>query len=241
MKNLLTSNVGRVQENLQTINGGRVNMSPLTMSHLEIATLAEKRTDNVKRTIEALVTQGVIVAPQIEEQQIPRGNKGGYQTVKAYMINQRDSYVVMAQVNAAFTGKLVDRWMELEAAQPKQPAIPTNFAEALQLAADQAKQLELAAPKVAFVDNLVDRGEGLMTATAVAQKHGRSAMWLNKILSEHGFYNKCIKSRSKIFRQWVLDKGLGKMKQNDNGYSQSLFTNKGEVFVHNLLKDEGII
>ena len=39
-----------------------------------------------------------------------------------------------------------------------QPKIPTNFAEALQLAADQAKALELAAPKVAFVDNFVETG-----------------------------------------------------------------------------------
>lgn len=51
-----------------------------------------------------------------------------------------------------------------------QPQIPTNFAEALQLAADQAKALELAAPKVAFVDNLVDR-KSLMNATQVAQNY----------------------------------------------------------------------
>ncbi len=39
----------------------------LTMSSLEIAELANKRHDNVKRTIETLISKGVITSPQIEE------------------------------------------------------------------------------------------------------------------------------------------------------------------------------
>ena len=43
----------------------------LTMSSREIAELVEKRHDNVKRTIDTLVAQGVIGAPQIEDEQEP--------------------------------------------------------------------------------------------------------------------------------------------------------------------------
>ncbi|UVD41564.1 hypothetical protein PQZ63_gp67 [Klebsiella phage pKp383] len=47
-----------------------INMKlELTMSSLEIATLVEKRHDNVKRTIETLADNGVIVRPQIEDEQ----------------------------------------------------------------------------------------------------------------------------------------------------------------------------
>ena len=120
-----------------------------------------------------------------------------------------------------------------------QPQIPTNFAEALQLAADQAKQLELAAPKVAFVDNLVDR-TALMNASQVAQKHKKSAIWLNKILTELNVYNKAVK-RGKVFQQWFVDKGFGEMKQSEEGYSQAMFTNAGEVWINEKLHTEGVV
>ena len=120
-----------------------------------------------------------------------------------------------------------------------QPQVPTNFAEALQLAADQAKALELAAPKVAFVDNLVDR-TALMNASQVAQKHKKSAIWLNKILTELKVYNKAVK-RGKVFQQWFIDKGYGEMKQSEEGYSQAMFTNAGEVWINEKLHTEGVV
>lgn len=119
------------------------------------------------------------------------------------------------------------------------PQVPQTYAEALQLAADQAKQLELAAPKVAFVDNLVER-TNLLTATQVAQKHGKSAIWLNKILSEMKVYNRAVK-RGKVFQQWFVDKGYGEMKKNEMGYDQPLFTNSGEVWINEKLFGEGLI
>ena len=53
--------------------------------------------------------------------------------------------------------------------------LPQTFAEALQLAADQARQLELAAPKVKYFYKVVDRST-LLNATQVAQKLGMSAV-----------------------------------------------------------------
>ncbi|WOZ57819.1 hypothetical protein ZP9_00003 [Shewanella phage ZP9] len=132
---------------------------------------------------------------------------------------------------------VIAKMRELESQQT--PKIPQTYAEALQLAADQARQLELAAPKVAFVDNLVER-EGLMTATQVAQKHKKSAVWLNKFLDEVGVYNKSLK-RSRAFQQWFIDKGYGEMKQTELGYSQALFSNAGEVWINEKLISEGAI
>ncbi|EPS9754054.1 TPA: phage antirepressor KilAC domain-containing protein [Klebsiella oxytoca] len=127
----------------------------VTMSSIEISGLVDKRHDNVKRTIEALVDKGVIASPQIEE----KPTAGRPTTVYLFSgeKGKRDSIIVVAQLSPEFTARLVDRWNELEAAQL--PAIPKSFSDALRLAADLQEQKEhlsqelaLAAPKVEFVD-----------------------------------------------------------------------------------------
>lgn len=198
------------------------NNQTLTMSSKEIAAVVESRHDSVKRTMMTLQDKGLITFTHTVE-------KGDGRPAAVLHVNKRDSYVVVAQLSPEFTAVLVDRWQELEAKQ--QPQIPTNFAEALQLAADQAKQLELAAPKVAFVDNLVSR-DNLMTATQVASKHKISAVKLNRILDElGGVYNKSVK-RGRVFIQSFIDSGYGEVKQTEQGYSQALFTPAGEVYIN---------
>lgn len=203
----------------------------LTMSSKEIAAVVKSRHDSVKRTMIKLQDKGLITFTHTVE-------KGEGRPAAVLHVNKRDSYVVVAQLSPEFTAVLVDRWQELELKQ--QPQIPTNFAEALQLAADQAKQLELAAPKVAFVDNLVKR-DNLMTATQVASKHKISAVKLNKILDElGGVYNKSVK-RSRVFIQSFIDSGYGELKQTEHGYSQALFTPAGEVYINEKLISEGAV
>ena len=110
------------------------------------------------------------------------------------------------------------------------PAIPQSFAEALQLAADQAKQLELAAPKIAHYDKVVER-DTLLNATTVAQSVGiKSANALNKILEAMRVYNMTCE-RGRAFQAWFIDKGYGEMKQGDTGHHQALFTTKGQAWI----------
>lgn len=200
-----------------------------TMSSQVIAELVESRPDNVKRTMETLAAKGLITFTQTEE-------KGAGRPAIVYHVNKRDSYVVVAQLSPEFTARLVDRWQELENSSHK---LPQTFAEALRLAADQAEQIALMAPKADVFDKIVDRGV-LMTATQVGQKIGMSAVKLNSHLSELGVYNASVK-RSRAFKQWFIDKGLGEMKQTDAGYSQALFTNAGEMWVVERFTSEGII
>lgn len=200
-----------------------------TMSSQVIADLVESRPDNVKRTMETLAAKGLITFTQTEE-------KGAGRPAIVYHVNKRDSYVVVAQLSPEFTARLVDRWQELENSSHK---LPQTFAEALRLAADQAEQIALMAPKADVFDKIVDRGV-LMTATQVGQKIGMSAVKLNSYLSELGVYNASVK-RSKAFKQWFVDKGLGEMKQTELGYSQALFTNAGEAWIVEKFSSEGII
>lgn len=119
------------------------------------------------------------------------------------------------------------------------PQIPQSFAEALQLAADQARQLELAAPKIQYFDTVVERST-LLNATQVAQKIGLSEIAMNKALDQLGVYSRGVK-RARVFQQWFIDQGLGELKQTDLGYSQPMFTTKGEAWVIRKLVSEGVV
>lgn len=129
------------------------------MTSREIADLVESRHDDVKRSIERLADRGAISKPPVAD-----GEKAANGvTEKVYVIGKRDSYVIVAQLSPEFTARLVDRWQELEQTIPLALTIPSNFAAALRLAADQqeviqtqAEQLVAAAPAVAFVGRYVD-------------------------------------------------------------------------------------
>ncbi|WP_353191390.1 phage antirepressor KilAC domain-containing protein [Pandoraea pnomenusa] len=115
----------------------------LTMSSREIADLVESRHDTVKLSIERLAEKGLIAFTSVAEK-----STGGRPSTE-YRVNERDSYVVVAQLCPAFTARLVDRWQELEA-QMSAPQVPRSFAEALRLAANQAELLEQQRPAVEF-------------------------------------------------------------------------------------------
>lgn len=78
------------------------------MTSLEIAELIEKRHDTLKKSVKRLVASGVIELPPMAEIQTST------KPIQIYRINKRDTYVVVAQMYPAFTGRLVDRWQYLE-------------------------------------------------------------------------------------------------------------------------------
>lgn len=123
--------------------------------------------------------------------------------------------------------------------QKQAPKLPQSFSEALQLAADQARKIELDKPKVDYYEKVVVR-DTLLNATQVAQKLRLSAMAMNKYLDQLDVYNRGVK-RARIFQQWFIDKGFGELKQTELGYSQPMFTTKGEAWVIEKLISEGAI
>lgn len=222
------------------------NLTVLTMNSKEIAELTGKLHKHVLRDVRNM----------LDTVHSEGGPNLGYQSIQGVTLtvceftgrtsiiglDRRHTDCLLTGYSAKARMKVIDRWHELEA-QVKQPQpdfyIPQTYGAALQLCADQANALELAKPKVAFVDNLVDKSV-LMNATQVGQKHGLSAIKLNKFLVEWGVYNGSVK-RGKAFKQWFIDGGYGEMKQTEMGYSQALFTNAGEVRIHELLIQEGIV
>ncbi|WP_422491391.1 hypothetical protein [Endozoicomonas sp. ALE010] len=107
----------------------------LKMSHIEIANVAGKRSDNVKRTIERLVKEGAIASPQIEER--PKQGVSG-QFVEHLLLDRLDSITAMASIDGNYCADLVVRWDNLESGraiptahlkedvQPEEPKPPTS-------------------------------------------------------------------------------------------------------------------
>lgn len=216
--------------------------SSLTISSLQIAEMLGSRHDKVKQSIERLAINGVIIQPPVGVEQSTDA-MGRNRLTQVYVFadeqGKRDSIIVVAQLSPEFTAVLVDHWQELER-QQAQPVfqIPQTLGEALQLAANQALQIEQYKPKVDHYNAVVER-KGLLNATQVGLKLGMSAIALNRILEEIGVYNKSVK-RSRVFKQAFVNKGYGVLKQTEQGQTQSLFTILGEAWVIEKLQCEGV-
>ena len=191
---------------------------PLTMSTREIAKLLDKQHSHIKISAERLAEKGTIAL---------RGSKFEHNgnVYEEYLLEKRDCFVLVAQNSPEFTAAIVDRWQELESKQA--PQLPQTFAEALQLAADQAKQLELAAPKVAFVDNFVEVGTTkTLRETAKILKVPERKM-INKLIEDKALYRM---SGNLLPYQDKHDRGLFEVKTGENGgyaYTQTRVTTKG--------------
>lgn len=160
------------------------NNGPVTMSSREIADLLEKQHSHLKISAERLAEKGVIGTLATRE----FTHNGNVYT--EYLLNKRDSLILVAQNCPEFTARIVDRWQELEAAQA--PALPKTFAQALRLAAEQqerieAQQLKIEAdrPKVAYADALLN-SDGTTLVRDVAKTLGVGPVKLHKALKEKG-------------------------------------------------------
>lgn len=205
-----------------------------TMSSREIAHLCDKEHRNVCRDIENLnASYEKLGLLKIEQGYFTHPSTGSQQH-RQFLLTKEQCVDLVTGYNAELRIKINRRWAELE----NQIRIPQTFAEALQLAADQARQLELAAPKVQYFDTIVERST-LLNATQVAQKIRMSAVAMNKLLDALNVYSRGVK-RARVFQQWFIDKGFGELKQTELGFSQPMFTTKGEAWVIEKLVSEGV-
>lgn len=123
-----------------------------TMSSKQIADVVNSRHDSVKRTIERLAEKGVISQPPLVD-----GEKSANGIIeKLYMVNERDSYVVVAQLCPEFTAKLVDYWQATKNQQPV-VALPTTYLDALKALVQTEEEKQLAITQVVNLENQVNQ------------------------------------------------------------------------------------
>lgn len=197
----------------------------MTMSSKQISELVGSRHDTVKKSIERLKNQGVITFTSMAEKSL--GGRPG----TTYHVNERDSYIVVAQLSPEFTARLVDEW---KAMKEQKFQIPTTLSGALRLAAEQAETIEEqermlldAKPKVEFVDHYVDV-DGTETLTAVAKIFKTGPRVFSKHLQNDGIVYRL--SGELVPMQKYIDKGYFVVKtgtSNDRVWKQTRVTPKG--------------
>ena len=137
------------------------NASALTMSSREITKLVNSRHSDVCKSIETLISKGVIGGYQPKPYTHPQNGQIYYE----YFLNKRDTYILVAQFSPEFTAAVIDRWQELENQQNPTALLPQNYLQALeQLVASEKEKQALALenkamkPKADFVDLYVNIG-----------------------------------------------------------------------------------
>ena len=202
--------------------------SEQSMTSLEIAELVEKRHDNVKRTIQTLVERRVITLPHFEEK-ATAGRPIGFFVFKGEK-GKRDSIIVVAQLCPEFTARLVDRWAELEGKNRE-----LSKMEILQMALESEQQklvlqqqLEIQAPKVAFVDKYV-AGNGNKTFRQVAKLLGANERKFRDFLEKEKIMYK-LNGEWTAYQNHVDAKRFHNntgISESNHTFTRSLFTPKG--------------
>jgi phage antirepressor YoqD-like protein len=130
------------------------NQSALTMTSREIAELTGKDHSHVMRDAYRMLDQLGYSKEKIDgchQEWIHPQNKQRYYEL---CLNRDETLCLVAGYSAPMRMKIIQRWQELESKNHQ--AIPQTFAEALQLAANQAAELEAARPAVQFVEKYVE-------------------------------------------------------------------------------------
>ncbi|MDD7426445.1 MAG: Rha family transcriptional regulator [[Actinobacillus] rossii] len=111
----------------QLLNISEKNASTLTMSSREITKLVNSRHSDVCKSIETLISKGVIGGYQPKPYTHPQNG----QVYHEYFLNKRDTYILVAQFSPEFTAAVIDRWQELENQQAT-ALLPQNYLQALE-------------------------------------------------------------------------------------------------------------
>ncbi|MBF8726097.1 phage regulatory protein/antirepressor Ant [Pseudomonas putida] len=141
------------------------------MSTREVAELTGKSHDNVLRDARALAKRGVL-----KSEETPYVHPQNGQAYPEFLLDQRDALVLVSGYDASLRARIIDRWQELETRMLAHMQVPTNFAEALRLAADKAEEnqrlqdtLARQAPKVAAIVRLAGAGGAICVTDAAKQ------------------------------------------------------------------------
>lgn len=196
---------------------------------------------------------------------------GGVREIPCYELTKTECLYIATKFNDEARAKLVLRWQELELAnQPKVPTsfrealllaaeqqgrIEEQQKEidrqSLQITAqnatikEQSKTIDMMKPKASYYDAILNNPQTL-NATAIASDYGMTPNKFNKLLHKLGI-------QKRVGRMWIpyakyISEGYTKVSTDPNPnskhggtYTYSRWTQKGRLFLYEILKKEGII
>lgn len=221
------------------------NQKITTMSSREIAELTGKEHKNVLADIRKMLVE----IQSAEKSAEYLDGKGRPQPV--ILLNKEESLCLVAGYSATLRMAIIKRWNELE--NSSQFRIPQTLPEALQLAADLAKQneevtkqLAIAAPKVEFAEAIASTNRGVLLGQ-FAKVIGLGPVTIFKILREL----RILISEGKSFNlpyQNYIDSGYFTVTQrpfvagDETRISNTtVITGKGEIWLRKKLLDNGYL
>ena len=204
-----------------------------TMSSREIAEYVGTTHDSVLKTVRQLVERGIVFGNET-----PYTHPQNGQNYPEFLLDYRNTMVVVSGYSPEVRARIIDRWQELEAKQG--PALPQTMAQALRLAAEQAEHIEVqeaqlreAAPKVEYVDRYV--------AANGAQGFRKVAKLLNANEPEFRLFLQDKKIMYRLGNEWTayqnhIDAGrfvvkTGVATRNEHAFSTTKFTPKGVEWI----------
>ena len=233
-----------------------------TISSREVAEMLDYNHKDILRKIDNLnkelgVAQISSTQYWIESTYVHEQNK---MTYREYQVTKKGCELIAhkteGQKGVLFTVRYMDRFEEME--QKLQKKTPVTYIEALEqllasekekerLALENKEQLQIIGdlqPKADYTDEIL-KCPGTVTITQIAKDYGISGTKMNKILNELGV-------QFKKSGQWFIYE-----KYNGKGYTKSQtvqierhgvkdcvmntkWTQKGRLFLYELLKNEGI-
>ncbi|MEE1866911.1 phage antirepressor KilAC domain-containing protein [Pseudomonas auratipiscis] len=186
------------------------------MSSREIADLVEARHNDVVATIDRLFEKGLLRSPRKTHREATGGRP-----VEVYDLIERDTHLVVAGYSDEHRARVIDRWQELEGRVVAHLQVPTNFADALRLAAEQVEKnqqlqqvIERQAPKIAAIKRLA-AASGAICITDAAKHLQLQPSKLFDWLEQHRWIYRRKGSRRWIAYQPRITAGLMKHKVTD--------------------------
>lgn len=159
------------------------------ISSIEISELTNKYHSHIMRDIRNLIEQGVSQSNFGLGSYSDKNN----QTRPMYLLTKKGSLILASGYDALLREKIIDRWEELELKEKGIASqIPSNFAQALRLAAQQAEELERQqalleeqAPKVLFADAVSASDKDILIGELATfiQQNGVKNLGQNKLFA----------------------------------------------------------
>lgn len=200
------------------------------MSSREIADLTGSTHDNVLKTVRSLIKKGVV-----SSNETPYVHPQNGQTYAEFLLSYRDTMVVVSGYSVELRARIIDRWQELEDQVASLHRIPSNYAEALQLAADQARQneglhlvIQQQAPKVAAIQRLAAAGGAICITDAAKQlqvQPNKLFSWLqaNKWIFHRGGSTRWIAFQPRITQGLMVHKVTSLKPDVETGVERAAF------------------
>ena len=210
-----------------------IKSQAITMSSREIAELTGKEKKTIHRDIKSMADQLGYGTDVYHDSKfgitLQHDGRGYFEMI---YLDRKHTDCLLTGYSAKARMRVIERWHELESGNKL--ALPQTFAEALQLAADQAKLIEEAKPKVEFHDTVTQSEHTYKYQEAgkkIQQRPNKFVAWLR----ESGYIDKM-----NTPYQRYISQGLFKMHTgvNDHGheYTQGRVTTKGLSYFTNKLE-----